>query len=69
MTKKDYQIIASVINDIISGGALCMDNEEDCRDFVRQFAEKLQAENPRFNREIFAKACGVEDIDKQRDNY
>lgn len=63
----DFQLIARVINDIISGGALCMDNEDDTRDMVRQFADALAETNPRFNREKFAKACGVSDIDKPRD--
>ncbi len=67
MTKKDFQLIAEVLNDVITGGALCMDSEDDQRDLVRQFADALATTNPQFNREKFATACGIKDIDKPRE--
>lgn len=68
MTRRDFVLIAKVLNQVITGGALCMDNEDDCRDLVRQFADELAATNPNFDRQRFATACGVEDIDKPRED-
>lgn len=68
MTKKDFEVIAKVIRGITSDGALCMDSEDDCRDFARQFADALAETNPLFNREKFASACGITDIDKPRED-
>ena len=56
MTKKDYQLIASNIKaiskwqDIKPNTALLI---------ASMFAEDLETTNPRFNRELFLKACGV----------
>jgi hypothetical protein len=59
MTKKDYELIAGVIaqnqEDFVEGedghSLLCI--------LSHQFANELATTNPRFNREIFLKACGV----------
>lgn len=50
MTKQDYIIIARVIKDV---------NERKAKGkrIAELFAEELQKDNPRFNAEIFFKAC------------
>jgi hypothetical protein len=60
MTKKDYELIAQALADIsenyegddwtVSGVIGLM---------AGKLANKLESENPRFNREMFLKACGV----------
>jgi hypothetical protein len=54
MTKKDYELIAEVIlnsQGLTRGGV--MDT------LAKRMAEALADTNPRFNREMFLKACGV----------
>lgn len=60
MTRKDYELIA----DAISGTILEYARQgEDVADVMRELAENLATElemdNPRFDREKFRKACGV----------
>jgi hypothetical protein len=65
MTKKDYELIASIIKDYIDYSY----NVEDTDDFIvhdyaeriaYKMAETLASKNPRFDKEKFLKACGVE---------
>jgi hypothetical protein len=61
MTKKDYELIAGVIAELVEHkrdkGAFAHNPElSTVADF---FADTLADTNPRFNREIFLKACGV----------
>ena len=50
MTKKDYELIASIVAEIKFGQ----------REIVAgMFADKLAGTNERFNRSLFLKACGV----------
>jgi len=54
MTKKDYELIAEVIlnsQGLTRGGV--MDT------LAERMAEALADTNPRFNRSMFLKACGV----------
>ena len=54
MTKKDYELIAQVIENsqgLTRGGI--MDT------LAERMADALSTTNPRFNREMFLKACGV----------
>lgn len=60
MTKKDFQLIADVINGLVSDGALALDDERDCFNLAWQFAEALKKENPRFDEQKFFEACGVQ---------
>lgn len=61
MTKKDYALIAQALKeaqpswDDYSGEAY----DQHCND-CEVVAEALARDNPRFNRERFLKACGVE---------
>ncbi len=52
MTKKDYKLIAKVIEDV---------NKRKATGFriVKLFADEFRAENARFDREKFYAACGV----------
>lgn len=63
MTRKDFELIADTVRTVymrelshgsysLAMGALMV---------AREFAETLAATNPRFNRERFLKACGVEE--------
>lgn len=55
MTKKDYELIARAIQEIkirpLELRTLAF--------IVRVFSSKLSLENPRFNSDLFAKACGL----------
>lgn len=53
MTRKDYELIAETIATAWHGSA------ELKADLVNRFADRLEDENPRFNREIFFRACGI----------
>lgn len=57
MTRKDFELIAGVF---ASFGEVCELEETIGADIARQLAEALAGTNPRFNRETFLKACGVE---------
>lgn len=63
MTKKDYELIASVLKQAI---LFCDDTSNQDDDILlletlsKRFADTLASKNPRFNREKFLKACGVE---------
>lgn len=54
MTKKDYELIAETIATAWHGSA------EFKADLVNRFADRLEDENPRFNREMFFRACGID---------
>lgn len=64
MTKKDFEVIAKVFRDY----AVYSDSFSDSPwrktahcEMVSRFTDVLMRENPRFNRDKFLKACGVED--------
>lgn len=66
--QKELKTVAKVVNDLISGGALALDNEDDCRDLAQQFADAFKLKGA--EREAFAKASGyvsAEAMDMQRD--
>lgn len=56
MTKKDFETIAKIIASMPSFAASLRDQKNST---ARQFADALANENPRFDRERFLKACGV----------
>lgn len=59
MTKKDFELIASVIKPL----------EIDFKGFIAScFADALASKNPRFNKDKFLKACGVE-VDDNKCKY
>lgn len=57
MSKKDYELIASVIYSLYLG-------HEDWRrsgeQVASRFADMLSEKNPKFNRSKFLQACGIE---------
>ena len=60
MTRKDYELIAQAI----SGMKDAYDGEDwtingAMHPFACKLADALEGTNPRFNREMFLKACGV----------
>lgn len=57
MTKKDYELIASVIYSLYLGHT---DWTRSCEQVTSRFADKLAENNPKFNRSKFLQACGIE---------
>jgi hypothetical protein len=55
MTRKDYQLIAAVLNNYATGGIPTDDRDAIAYDL----ADALALDNPRFNRELFLVAAGV----------
>jgi hypothetical protein len=55
MTRKDYELIAKLVKNLKDEVVDDLAHEA----IVTNFIEELQCENPRFNSEIFAKACGL----------
>lgn len=60
MTKKDYELIASVLHAIIQTAQLT-DYEPTPSQYAEAFAVCLEQNNPRFDRNKFLQACGVTD--------
>lgn len=58
MTRKDYEKIAAVIKGMPDHAATLRAQKASC---ASSFADMLAADNPRFDRERFLKACGLED--------
>lgn len=56
MTKKDYEVIAKVIN---RQGFMSLDGNFNKKVLAQDLAIELLLQNPRFNREKFLLACGV----------
>lgn len=62
MTRKDFQLIADVLNDCresyadanADAGTQAIETVAEC------FALRLRATNPRFDRDRFLRACGVD---------
>ena|SRR3990167_10242325 len=59
MTKKDYELIAGVINIRIDNSA-SSDEYTGVADTALYLADEFEKDNPRFNRNKFLQACGVE---------
>ena len=55
MTKKDYTLIASAVYSALIDGA----DPQELRGVASHLANKLQADNNKFNRAKFLEACGV----------
>jgi len=60
MTKKDYELIARALKGIFDANAFCLDDDQDKYSVAERMAEALATTNPRFNKERFISACGVE---------
>lgn len=58
MTKKDYELIASAINDGVNGNSVVVGG--DMHAIVRAITDALADDNPRFDRSRFLEACGLD---------
>lgn len=56
MTRKDYQLIASVIKKHRDDSAMA---KNEFAELIYSFSECLAYDNMRFNSEVFEKACGL----------
>ena len=59
MTRKDYQLIAKTINDLMADFNNCGDDSVSLALVSQELASALQADNPRFDTARFLTACGV----------
>jgi hypothetical protein len=60
MTKKDFQLIAGVIEGSMQNwDGFTPEAREAIIGLARSLSIKLQDTNPRFNRDLFLTACGV----------
>lgn len=62
MTKKDYEMVADVIQHRLYGDrdwSPCVGDEDVVQDLVHELVDKFEADNPRFDRDRFLIACGV----------
>lgn len=55
MTKKDYEALAAALRK-----AEDHSDPDDFRFIVQNIANILYADNPKFSREVFYRACGIE---------
>jgi hypothetical protein len=86
MTKKDYELIADLLADLGenlideaytqdsngNGDGIVIDNAMALfQNTCIQFADKLAADNPRFNAVTFLTVCGLDNLvgEKWRTNY
>jgi len=60
MTKKDYELIAEVLANSWQTSVINpFTGVNMYRELVNSFMTALELENPKFNRRLFLKACGV----------
>lgn len=60
MTRKDYEIIAAAINQQVRNAAeIARTPHENLECLAIGMANRLAADNPNFNRDLFLSACGV----------
>ena len=61
MTKKDYIVIAKTLNKLVKGVEQDFSKHHMgvIRELVNNLSNEFQEDNPRFDREIFWKACGL----------
>ena len=59
MTKKDYELIAGTLADLMADFNNGGDDSVSLSLVCGELSDTLAKENPRFNRSTFLKACGV----------
>lgn len=57
MTKRDFVLIANVLQSLGKDEAHCFDNEDDRKAIAARFAGMLAATNPNFDRDRFIYAA------------
>ena len=62
MTRKDYELIAKAIADLrnATGAVMGEEFQHGAKQAAQYIASALASDNPRFDRERFLKACGVQ---------
>jgi hypothetical protein len=60
MTKKDYELIASSLKKSFDEAQGNLNQEVTVEGLIIDLSDTLASKNPRFNKEKFLKACGVE---------
>ncbi len=64
MSRKDYELIASILLELGDAGALCFDDPSDRVAIALAFAKKLKRANSRFDTRRFIEASiGTEDLE------
>lgn len=64
MTRKDYVATAQIFDDLL--GEIEYDSFEAVADAIEKFADYFQADNPRFSRDVFYRACGLAIIEDDK---
>ena len=59
MTQSNYELIAEAINGGIAGNTI--EEGGDIWAIVQSITRALESDNPKFNRDKFLKACGLEE--------
>lgn len=59
MTRKDFELIAGVISDLMADFNNCGSDAVSLSIVAEELADALARTNDRFNRETFLKACGA----------
>ena len=57
MTRKDYWTVANIVKKHRDESATA---KGEFAEMVESFCQELKAQNPRFKREVFERACGLE---------
>ena len=60
MTRKDFQLIADVLSAVLKAKENNPANRVVVEEIAVTFASELAKTNPRFNKELFLKACAAE---------
>jgi hypothetical protein len=60
MTRNDFELIARAVRETTKGPTGFSVGETDREAFAHSLADMCAAQNPRFDRARFLKACGVE---------
>jgi len=62
MTKKDFELIASAFVEELSNYQDLTPQASAIREVARRMATQLKTTNPRFDRNLFLVACGVNGV-------
>ena len=60
MTRKDYEAIAAAIKEVVDSNRWFKGNLGGIQATAKAMADVMAADNPRFDRARFLKACGVQ---------
>ena len=63
MTRKDFERIAKIINDQAKDVTTGISDRVLLNELANKFADNFKAENPRFDRDRFMRACSLDDLE------